>query len=264
MSVSFDFTGKCALVTGGASGIGRASAMAFAAAGAQVALIDLDEKGAAETVGAIKSAGGNAEYRLCDVADETQVGAMVQWVADHFGRLDIAHNNAGIEGANVPLVQWPGDDWRRLIDVNLNSVFYCLKAEIAHMQNHGGGAIINTSSVAGLIGGFHMAAYNAAKHGVIGLTKVAAMDYATQSIRVNALCPGLVDTPFIQQLPQSFRDRLDFATPMSRPGKAEEMAQAVLWLSSDAASYVTGHALVVDGGTSLGGIGTRFDDLIPA
>jgi len=262
MNVTFDYQGKIVLVTGGGSGIGLASSQAFAAAGALVIVADLSADKGNAAVEAIRRSGGKAEFRPVDVADETAVISLVDDIRRTHGRLDIAHNNAGIEAVNVPLAQVPSDNWRKVIDVNLSSVFYCLKAEIPLMVAQGGGAIVNTASAAGLIGGFNLSVYTAAKHGVIGLTKAAAMDYATQGVRVNALCPGAIDTPFLAQLPKPFLDRLIFGTPMTRLGKPEEMAQAVLWLCSDAASYITGHSLAVDGGTVLGGIGTRFDDLL--
>jgi len=264
MNVTFDFRGKIVLVTGGGSGIGFASSKAFAAAGAHVVVADLSAENGGVAVDAIRSAGGKAEFRKVDVADETQVIGLVDHVQRTLGRLDIAHNNAGIEAKTVPLAEVPSENWRKVIDVNLSSVFYCLKAEIPVMVKQGGGAIVNTASAAGLIGGFNLSVYTAAKHGVVGLTKAAAMDYATRGVRINSLCPGAIDTPFLAQLPKPFLDRLIFGTPMTRLGKPEEMAQAVLWLCSDAASYVTGHALSVDGGTVLGGIGTRFDDLAGA
>lgn len=262
MNVTFDFSGKTALVTGGGSGIGRATALAFGAAGADVAVADISAEHGQAAVAAITQAGGSAAFFPVDVADETSVTAMIDAVVQRFGGLDIAHNNAGIEGKTVPLCDLPSDNWRRVVDVDLTSVFYCLKAEIPQMLRRGGGAIVNTASASGLIGGYNLSVYTAAKHGVIGLTKAAAMDYGNQGIRVNALCPGAIDTPFIAGLPAPFRDRLVFATPAGRLGTSEEMAQAVLWLCSDAASYVLGHSLSVDGGVVLGGTGTRFDDLL--
>ncbi|MBS0367048.1 MAG: glucose 1-dehydrogenase [Proteobacteria bacterium] len=262
MKVTYDYRGSTVLVTGGGSGIGMASASAFAAAGAHVVVADLSADRGNAAVESIRAAGGKAEFRRVDVAREAEVIDMVDYVRRTHGRLDVAHNNAGIEAINVPLAEAPSDNWRKVLDVNLSSVFYCLKAQIPVMVAQGGGAIVNTASAAGLIGGFNLGVYTATKHGVVGLTKAAAMDYATKGVRINALCPGAIDTPFLAELPKPFLDRLIFGTPMTRLGTPAEMAQAVLWLCSDAASYVTGHALAVDGGTVLGGIGTRFDDLL--
>lgn len=261
MNTAFDYSGKVVLVTGGGSGIGRASARAFAASDATVVVADISENGAKETVRSIVDAGGAAEYRSVDVADENSVIALIDGIVREHGRLDIAHNNAGIEATNVPLAELDSDEWRHVIDVDLNSVFYCLKAEIRQMLKTGGGSIVNTASASGLIGGYMLACYTAAKHGVVGLTKAAAMDYAEHNIRINAICPGLIDTPFIARLPQPAIDRLLLATPNRRMGQPEEMAQAVLWLCSDSASYMLGHPLSVDGGVALGGTGTYFGDL---
>jgi NAD(P)-dependent dehydrogenase (short-subunit alcohol dehydrogenase family) len=263
MTVSFDFSGKVVLVTGGGSGIGRASARAFGRAGASVVVADIDATGGNACVEGIRAEQGIAEFVPVDVASEDSVTAMIALTLERFGQLDIAHNNAGIEGKTVPLADLPSDNWRRVIDVNLTSVFYCLKAEIPAMLAGGRGAIVNTASASGLIGGYNLSVYTAAKHGVVGLTKAAAMDYASKGIRINALCPGAIDTPFLAQLPKPFLDRLLFGTPMDRLGQPDEMAQAVMWLCSDAAAYVTGHSLAVDGGVVLGGMGTRFDDLTP-
>lgn len=261
MKTTFDFAGAVTLVTGGGSGIGRASAEAFAASGAKVVVADISEKGGNETVEAIRSAGGDAEYQKVDVSDEEGVVALIDGIVSLHGRLDIAHNNAGIEAPTVPLAELDSADWRHVIDVDLTSVFYCLKAEIRAMLKTGGGNIVNTASASGLIGGYMLACYTAAKHGVVGLTKAAAMDYAAHNIRINAICPGLIDTPFIAALPDPAIDRLLLGTPMNRMGRAEEMAQAVMWLCSDSSSYMLGHPLSVDGGVALGGTGTRFDDL---
>ena len=262
MNVRFDFGGRVALVTGAGSGIGRATAMAFAAAGASVAVADIDEAACRAVAEAIGAAGGTAGFFGVDVSDEAAVGALVAAVLARFGRLDFAHNNAGIEGSHVPLFEQSADNWRRVIDVNLGGVFYCMKAEIPVMLAAGGGVIVNTASASGLIGGYNLSTYTAAKHGVVGLTKAAAMEVANRGVRINALCPGAIDTPFIAELPSPLRDRLLFATPMGRFGQPQEMAQAVLWLCSDAASYMVGHALAADGGAVLGGTGTRFDDLL--
>jgi len=262
MTVTFDFSGKVALVTGGGSGIGRATAEAFGASGAAVAVADISEENGNAAVAAIRGRGGTAEFVHVDVASEDSVKSMIAGILERFGQLDIAHNNAGIEGLTVPLAELPSDNWRRVIDVNLTAVFYCLKAEIPPMVERGGGAIVNTASASGLIGGYNLSVYTAAKHGVVGLTKAAAMDYASKGLRINSLCPGAIDTPFLAGLSKPFLDRLIFGTPMNRLGQPAEMANAVLWLCSDAASYVTGHAQAVDGGVVLGGTGTRFDDLV--
>jgi NAD(P)-dependent dehydrogenase (short-subunit alcohol dehydrogenase family) len=262
MNVKYDFTGKVVLVTGAGSGIGRATARAFAKAGAQVAIADISSTNGEETTRLIKDAGGIASFHYVDVASEDSVQAMIASVLEQYGGLDIAHNNAGIEAKTVPLAELPSENWRRVLDVNLSSVFYCLKAQIPLMQKRGGGAIVNTASASGLIGGYNLSAYTATKHGVVGITKAAAIDYANQNIRINALCPGLVDTPFLDQLPQPMKDRLIFGTPIGRLGNVDEMAQAVLWLCSDGASYVTGHSLSVDGAVAVTSVGTRMDDLI--
>jgi len=258
---TYDFTDKVALVTGGGSGIGRASSLAFGASRATVVVADVSEANGKATVEAIRASGGTAHFIRVDVAEESTVTSLVDGIVARFGRLDFAHNNAGIEGENVPLAEIPSENWRRVIDVDLSSVFYCLKAEIPAMLAGGGGSIVNTASASGLIGGYNLSHYTAAKHGVVGLTKAAAMDYAAQGIRINAICPGAIDTPFLAELPQAAVDRLVFATPAGRLGHAEEMAQSVLWLCSDSASYINGHALPVDGGVTLGGTGTRFDDI---
>jgi len=261
MNVTFDFSGQVALVTGAGSGIGRASAQAFAAAGATVVVADISEAGGSETVRLIEGAGGAAEFTRVDVSDEDAVVALIHGIVARHGRLDIAHNNAGVEATTVPLAELPSDEWRRVVDINLNAVFYCLKAEITEMAKAGRGAIVNTSSAAGLIGGYDLACYTATKHAVVGLTKAAAMDYAQAGIRINAVCPGLVDTPFIARLPRPAIDRLLLASPIGRMASADEIAQAVLWLCSDSASYLLGHPLAVDGGVVLGGTGTQFADL---
>jgi NAD(P)-dependent dehydrogenase (short-subunit alcohol dehydrogenase family) len=191
---------------------------------------------------------------------------MIQAVVGRFGSLEMAHNNAGIEGKTVPLCEVPSENWRKVIDVDLTAVFYCMKAEIEEMARRGGGSIVNTASASGLIGGYNLSAYTAAKHGVVGLTKAAvyaaAADYGAQGVRINALCPGPIDTPFIAELPPAARDRLVFGVPLGRLGRPEEMASTVLWLCSDAASYVTGHALAVDGGVVASSPVTRFDDIV--
>ena len=262
MSVSYDYTGKVVLVTGGGSGIGRESVLAFAKANATIAIADISEKNGKEVAEEVRKLGAQAEFFKVDVGDENSVKELIENVVNTFGALHIAHNNAGIEGDTVPLAELSGDNWRKVIDVDLSSVFYCLKYEIPEMIKSGYGAIVNTASASGLIGGYNLSVYTAAKHGVVGLTKAAALDYGKQGIRVNALCPGPIDTPFLDSLPQKFKDRLTFASAMERLGKPEEMAQSVLWLCSEHSQYITGHSLSVDGGVVLGGVGTKFSDLV--
>jgi len=259
VDVTYDFTGRVALVTGSGSGIGCASALAFGSAGATVAVSDISPANGTSTVEAITASGGSAQYYPVDVADEHAVDALVRSIVADHGRLDFAHNNAGVDAEPVPLHELSGDAWRRLVEINLSGVFYCLKAEITVMLAQGGGSIVNTASASGLIGGYKHADYTAAKHGVVGLTKAAALDYATEGVRVNAICPGLVETAFVDVMPEHMVRRLLFGTPMTRMAQPAEIAAGVMWLCSDAASYVTGHALSVDGGVTVGGIGSRFD-----
>jgi len=262
MNVTYDFTGKSVLVTGAGSGMGRATALAFAAAGAKVAALDINPVGGKETVAQIEATGGQGLFVEADVADEAAVNAAVAAVVAAFGRLDIAHNNAGAEGEHGPFLEQSTANWRRVVDVNLSSVYFCMRAEIPYMLEAGAGSIINTASAAALIGGYWLGPYVAAKHGVVGLTKAAANEFSERGIRINALCPGPVDTPFIAALPGPWRQRLLEGTPIRRVAQADEIAQAVLWLASDASSYVVGHNFSVDGGVTIGGAETRVDDLM--
>ncbi|WP_338728916.1 SDR family oxidoreductase [Haladaptatus sp. DJG-WS-42] len=242
--------GKVAIVTGASSGIGRATALRFAEEGANVVVTDVLEDGGHETVELITDAGGEATFIRVDVTDDADVTAMVETTLDVYGGLDFAHNNAGIEGEMSQLADTPDDDWARVIDVNLTGVWRCMKHEIPVMVEHGGGAIVNTSSVAGLMaaGG---GPYVASKHGVIGLTRVAAVEYAKQGIRVNAVCPGVVDTPMVRRAAEDTPELVDqfvAMQPLGRQAQPEEIASAVVYLCSDDASFITAHPLPVDGG----------------
>ena len=243
--------GKVALITGAGSGIGRASALAFAREGAKVAVADIVVEGGEETVRLVKEAGGEAFFIKVDVSNAADVEAMVNTVVDTYGRIDCAYNNAGVEGRLASTDEYPEDVFDKVIDINLTGVWLCMKYELPHMLKQGGGAIVNTASGAGLIGVAGMSAYVASKHGVVGLTKTAALEYAKSGIRVNAVCPGLIQTPMVERItadqPQ-LGEALVAAEPVGRTGKPEEIAESVVWLSSDAASFVTGHAMSVDGG----------------
>lgn len=244
------FTGKAALVTGAGSGIGRASAMAFARAGARVIASDIVRAGGEETVRMIAAAGGEATFVQTDVTRATDVAALVTRAVETYGRLDCAHNNAGVIALGT-IVDCTEDDWDRVMNVNLKGVWLCLKYEIPRMIAQGGGAIVNTASIAGLSGTGGAVAYGASKHGVISLTKSAARTYATAGVRVNAVCPGYVDTPMVDSIFErnpGMEEQIAARHAVGRLGAPEEIAAAVLWLCSDAATFVTGHPMVVDGG----------------
>ena len=243
--------GKIALITGAGSGIGRASALTFAREGAKVAVADKQVDGGQETVRMVEAAGGTASFIEVDVSDAASVEAMVNATVDTYGRIDCAYNNAGIEGQVAPTDSYADDMFDKVIAVNLTGVWLCMKYEIPRLLEQGGGAIVNTASGAGLIGVAGLSAYVASKHGVIGLTKTAALEYAKSGIRVNAVCPGLIQTPMVERLtadqPQ-LGEALVAMEPVGRTGRPEEIAESVVWLCSDAASFVTGHAMSVDGG----------------
>ncbi|MFN7538221.1 MAG: SDR family NAD(P)-dependent oxidoreductase [bacterium] len=249
-----DLEGKSALVTGGASGIGRATALAFAREGARVAVADILEDAAQNTVSEIKAMGGQALAIACDVTDDDAVKAMIARAVDAFGGLDCAFNNAGIAPYQVnaggqKIADVAPEAWRRLIDVNLTGVWLCLRHEVAQMRAQGsGGVIINTASILGLVGTATSSAYVAAKHGVVGLTKTAAADHAEDNIRVNAVCPGYIETPMTEETMRRRGERILARVPMARMGKAGEIAEAVVWLCSPKASFVTGVSWAVDGG----------------
>jgi NAD(P)-dependent dehydrogenase (short-subunit alcohol dehydrogenase family) len=248
------FAGKVAFVTGAASGIGRAAALAFAREGTSVVVADVSEHGNQETARMIEEQGGRALAVRCDVTRAEDVKAALDKTVEAFGRLDFAFNNAGIEPRkSAPTAEYE-EEWNRIINIDLRGVFLCMKHEIPLILKQGGGAIVNTSSGAGIIGIKGSPAYTAAKHGVIGLTRAAALDYAAQNIRVNAVCPGYIDTPMMGRFtggtPEG-RAKVIAEEPVGRMGKPEEIANAVLWLCSDAAHFVIGHALVVDGGQTV-------------
>ena len=243
--------GKVVLVTGGASGIGRASCMAFAREGAKVVVADIAAEGGEQTENKIRQAGGQALFVQVDVSRASDVEALIKKAVGTFGRLDCAHNNAGIAGPVARMVDYTEQDWDRVLDTNLKSIWLCMKYEIVQMLSQGSGVIVNTASTAGLRGSRFACAYSAGSHGVVGLTKSAALEYVAEAIRINAVCPGIVDTPMIQQHIGDDAKRqaqLKAASPVGRMASPDEIAQAVVWLCSDAASYVTGHALLVDGG----------------
>jgi NAD(P)-dependent dehydrogenase (short-subunit alcohol dehydrogenase family) len=244
-----DFTGEVALVTGAGSGIGRMSSLIFAAFGAAVVVADIATEGGEETVRRIRAAGGEATFVRADVSRAGEVAALVEAAVARYGRLDCAHNNAGILGPLGSLLDCPDEAFEQLMAVNLRGVWHCLRAEIPAMLAHGGGAIVNTASGAGLHGNHLMAAYSASKHGVVGLTRSAAQEFAGRGIRVNAVCPAAIETPMVER---AFTPQLKEETaaryPIGRLGRAEEVAQAAVWLCSEAASFITGVALPVDGG----------------
>lgn len=275
--MTLSYEKKIVLITGGANGIGRATALAFAREGAQVVIADFDEAGGAETVSQIQAAGSEAHFVRCDVAQAEQVRALFQVILATYGRLDCAFNNAGIEGEFDPLLESSDENFDRVIAVNLKGVWLCLKEEVRIMRKQKGGAIVNTASVAGMVAERGYPAYAAAKGGVIQLTRTVAIEYAATGVRVNAVCPGAIRTPMLTRSIKNLRvsamnygaeqspisrwltDKImgiapikkimiKFMQPVGRPGEPEEIAAAVLYLCSDLAKFVTGQTLVVDGG----------------
>lgn len=249
--MQIEFSNKVALVTGGGLGIGRATALAFARAGASVIVSDLDKAHGEETVSAILATNGKAAFVQCDVSDEEDVQRLMNSTIDIFGRLDCAFNNAGISSTPEKIENETRGSYDRTMAVNLAGVWLCMKYEIPLLLAQGGGAIVNTASAAGLSGTEQMAIYTASKHGVIGLTRSVALDYAKQGIRINAVCPGAIRTALFEHVCSENPGMLEAAIanhPIGRIGEPEEVAQAVIWLASDAASNVIGVALPVDGG----------------
>ncbi len=248
------FAGKVALITGGASGIGRASALAFAAEGAHVVVADVNTPGGEETVEMIRAHGGTALFVRTDISQAADVEALIDHTIATYGRLDYAHNNAGIMGGFAPTADWTEAQWDAVMNVNLKGTWLCMKYEIAQMLKQGSGAIVNTASSLS-VGAFPtLVGYVTSKHGIIGLTKTAALDYARAGIRINAICPGLTDTPMFRQSTQSDTNLMEQALarePLGRAAQPSEMAAAAIWLCSPVASFVNGHAMIVDGGRTV-------------
>ncbi|EMA42037.1 SDR family oxidoreductase [Halococcus hamelinensis] len=242
-----------AVVTGAGSGIGRQSALRFAEEGASVVVADIFEDGGNETVEMIQEKEGKATFIRTDVTEQEDVDQMVQEAIDQYGRLDFAHNNAGVEGDSVLLAEHSEENWDQVIGVNLKGVWRCMKREIPEMLKQGKGSIVNTASISGLTGSGG-SPYVASKHGVIGLTRKATLDYADENIRINAVCPGVIDTPMVQRAGEADPEMMEQITagvPAGRLGTPEEIAQAVVWLCSDDSSFVMGHPLTIDGGLTV-------------
>lgn len=236
------------IVTGASTGIGEAAAKRFAEEGANVVVADVNVEDGEATVADVEASGGDAVFVETDVSDPDDIDAMVETAVETYGGLDCAFNNAGIEGENASLTDQSLDNWERVIDVNLKSVFLGMRAEIPAMLADDGGAIVNTASIAGLVGFQEITPYVASKHGVIGLTKTAALEYSGQGVRVNAICPGVIDTPMVANANQEQIDQVAAATPIGRLGVPDEIGDAAVWLCSDEASFVTGESFTIDGG----------------
>jgi NAD(P)-dependent dehydrogenase (short-subunit alcohol dehydrogenase family) len=246
-----DMRDRVALVTGAGSGIGRAVALAFGRAGATVVVADIDPGLGLATVDLVRKTGGIAEFQACDVSKAADVQSMIEASTGRFGRLDYACNNAGIHNPTPEFLADADEEmWDRIIAINLKGVFLCMKHEIRQMLKQGSGVIVNMASLSGIVAEAGCYAYVAAKHGIMGLTKTAAFDHSRAGIRINAVCPGPIDTPGLAEAPEEFRRRLRETTPVGRIGRPEEVASAVIWLCSDLAGFVTGTGIVMDGGIS--------------
>src|SRR2546428_4291159 len=252
--MEFSFKDKVALVTGAASGLGLATATAFAESGAAVVLADWNEEAVRAAADGLASRGHKVLTVRCDVSDDAQVEAMVDQTVAAFGRLDAAYNNAGVQNVLAEMADTTREDYDRVMGINLRGEWSCMKFELQQMRKQGSGAVVNCSSLGGLVGGAERGIYHAAKHGVIGFTKSAALEYAARGIRINAVCPGLIWTPMADQMVAAGQGEalkaMEKSIPMGRVGRPEEIADAVLWLCSDAASYVTGQSISVDGASS--------------
>lgn len=252
--MSHDFTGKVALVTGGASGMGLATVKAFAKAGAAVAIADINGEAAQAVADELAATGAKTLAITCDVTDEASVKAMVEKTVETFGSLDAAFNNAGVQSLATETADLERTEFDRVVNINLGGVWNCMKHELVQMRKQGSGAIVNCSSLGGFVGVPGRAAYHAAKHGVHGLTKTAALEYAAQGIRINAVCPGIIDTPMVADMKENETAAMDLLmeqVPARRLGTAEEVADPVLWLCGPGSTFVMGHALAVDGGYTV-------------
>lgn len=243
--------GKAGIVTASGSGIGRASALAFAAEGAKVVVSDVAEDAGKQTVRLIREAGGEAMFVKCDVGEEKEVKILIDTAVEAYGKLDWAHNNAGIGAPTVPITDTKTEDWERTMQINLGGMYFCLKYEIPAMLKSGGGAIVNTASTSGLLGTPGLSVYTSSKWGVNGLTKTAALEFGKQGIRVNSICPGMTLTPSVEAWSKEVPEQAESvknAIPLGRLGRPEDQANAAVWLCSDKAAYITGINLPVDGG----------------